>query len=91
MHDHGQAVTSICTCWLLISLASHCAVQSLCHAAPDILLCILKVQTDSRGRKRSAGSDDALDWRRYQKYDIFRDLLSAAAASPAAQVLTLQL
>lgn len=47
-----------------------------------------QVQLDSRGRKRPAGSDVPLDWKRYQKYDIFSDLLGAgaAAASPAAQV-----
>ncbi|KAL0045480.1 hypothetical protein WJX82_007894 [Trebouxia sp. C0006] len=41
---------------------------------------------DSRGRKRQAYSDDEpLDWNRYRKYDVFNDLLGAAAASPAAQ------
>ena len=44
------------------------------------------MQLDSRGRKRPAPSDDEpLDWQRYQKYDVFNDLLTAAAASPAAQ------
>ena len=48
------------------------------------------MQLDSRGRKRPAPNDDEepLDWQRYQKYDVFNDLLTAAAASPAAQVLS---
>ncbi|KAA6419459.1 MAG: hypothetical protein FRX49_10557 [Trebouxia sp. A1-2] len=41
---------------------------------------------ESRGRKRQAYSEDEpLDWNRYRKYDVFNNLLSAAAASPAAQ------
>lgn len=48
------------------------------------------MQLDSRGRKRPAPSDEEpLDWQRYQKYDVFNDLLTAAAASPAAQVCVL--
>lgn len=53
---------------------------------PTVCVVLCQVQLDSRGRKRPAGSDEPIDWRRYQKYDIFSDMLGAAAASPEAQV-----
>ncbi|KAL0039623.1 hypothetical protein WJX77_003638 [Trebouxia sp. C0004] len=61
-------------------------LAGLAASAAQTLEPLWSVQGDSRGRKRQAYSDDEpLDWDRYRKYDVFNDLLSAAAASPAAQ------
>ncbi|KAL3133658.1 hypothetical protein ABBQ32_008169 [Trebouxia sp. C0010 RCD-2024] len=61
-------------------------LAGLAASAAQTLEPLWPVQLDSRGRKRPAPSDDEpLDWQRYQKYDVFNDLLTAAAASPAAQ------
>ena len=50
------------------------------------------MQAGAKGRqalaKAPAVDEEPLDWKRYRKYDIFKDLLGAAAANPDAQVPT---
>lgn len=45
------------------------------------------LQVSEQGARQDAFVDvEPLDWEQYRKYDVFHQLLKAAAASPTAQV-----